>query len=74
MEIYSKLPLYSILRGDLEQNFERGTNEIPEGIYGIEYLNPKSKFHLSMKLSYPKSALYQGSMAINSGALGHTQI
>ena len=28
--------------------------QIPEGIYAIEYLNPNSQFHLSMKLNYPK--------------------
>ena len=27
--------------------------QIPEGIYGIEYLNPNSRFHLSLKRSYP---------------------
>ena len=30
-----------------------GDGQIPEGIYGIEYLNPKSKYYLSIKLSYP---------------------
>jgi len=30
-----------------------GDKQVPEGIYGIEYLNPNSKFHLSLKISYP---------------------
>lgn len=27
--------------------------QIPEGIYGIEYLNPNSNYHLSLKINYP---------------------
>lgn len=27
--------------------------QVPEGIYRIEYLNPNSSYHLSMKLNYP---------------------
>ncbi|MGI8907967.1 MAG: L,D-transpeptidase family protein [Candidatus Sumerlaeaceae bacterium] len=30
-----------------------GDLQVPEGIYGIEYLNPNSMFHLSMAVSYP---------------------
>ena len=32
-----------------------GDGQIPEGIYAIEYLNPNSQFHLSMKLNYPNA-------------------
>ncbi len=32
-----------------------GDRQVPEGIYGIEYLNPNSKFHLSMKVDYPNA-------------------
>ena len=32
-----------------------GDGQIPEGIYAIEYLNPNSQFHLSMKLNYPNT-------------------
>jgi hypothetical protein len=32
---------------------EEGDRQVPEGIYRIEYLNPNSHFHLSMKLNYP---------------------
>ncbi|MEL7023554.1 MAG: hypothetical protein AAGL69_07365 [Pseudomonadota bacterium] len=32
-----------------------GDRQIPEGIYGIEGLNPNSAFHLSMKLDYPNA-------------------
>ncbi|MEM8710828.1 MAG: L,D-transpeptidase family protein [Planctomycetota bacterium] len=30
-----------------------GDRQVPEGLYGIEYLNPNGRFHLSMKLTYP---------------------
>lgn len=32
---------------------QEGDRQVPEGIYGIEYLNPNSLYHLSMKISYP---------------------
>lgn len=31
----------------------QGDGQIPEGIYRISYLNPESRFHVSMKLDYP---------------------
>lgn len=30
-----------------------GDNQVPEGIYRIESLNPNSRFHLSLRLNYP---------------------
>jgi murein L,D-transpeptidase YafK len=41
--------------GRLGPKLKEGDGQIPEGIYNIEYLNPNSKFHLSMKISYPNS-------------------
>ncbi|HWL52781.1 MAG TPA: L,D-transpeptidase family protein [Chthoniobacteraceae bacterium] len=32
-----------------------GDRQVPEGRYRIEYLNPNSRFHLSMKLDYPNA-------------------
>ena len=32
-----------------------GDGQIPEGIYAVEYLNPNSHFHLSIKLNYPNA-------------------
>ena len=32
-----------------------GDRQVPEGIYDIEYLNPNSRYHLSMKLNYPNA-------------------
>ncbi len=34
---------------------KEGDRQVPEGLYGIEYLNPNSQFHLSMKIDYPNA-------------------
>jgi len=39
--------------GTLGPKFQEGDRQIPEGFYGISYLNPNSKFHLSMRINYP---------------------
>lgn len=32
-----------------------GDMQVPEGIYGIELLNPNSRFHLSLRVNYPNA-------------------
>ena len=39
--------------GTLGPKLREGDGQIPEGVYGIEYLNPNSRFYLSLKVSYP---------------------
>ena len=39
--------------GGLGPKLREGDGQIPEGVYAIEYLNPNSQFHLSVKLDYP---------------------
>jgi murein L,D-transpeptidase YafK len=39
--------------GELGPKLKSGDKQIPEGIYKIEYLNPNSSYHLSMKITYP---------------------
>ena len=41
------------ISGRLGPKMREGDRQIPEGIYGIEYLNPNSRFHLPLKISYP---------------------
>jgi hypothetical protein len=41
--------------GGLGPKLREGDLQVPEGIYGLEYLNPNSRFHLSMKVSYPNA-------------------
>jgi murein L,D-transpeptidase YafK len=46
---------FTAFSGKLGPKLKEGDRQIPEGIYGISYLNPNSKFHLSMKIDYPNS-------------------
>jgi hypothetical protein len=33
-----------------------GDRQVPEGIYSIEWLNPNSRYHLSLRIDYPNAA------------------
>ena len=46
---------FTAFSGILSPKFKEGDRQIPEGIYGISYLNPNSKFHLSMRVTYPNA-------------------
>jgi hypothetical protein len=39
--------------GTLGPKLRQGDGQVPEGVYGIVYLNPNSVAHLSLALSYP---------------------
>ncbi|WP_316933186.1 L,D-transpeptidase family protein [Photobacterium damselae] len=41
------------LSGVMGPKKREGDKQIPEGIYQVEFLNPNSQYHLSMKLNYP---------------------
>ena len=41
--------------GGLGPKLREGDLQIPEGVYGIEHLNPNSLFHLSLRVSYPNA-------------------
>lgn len=49
------LRTYPILAGSglRGPKLREGDQQVPEGQYAIEYLNPNSAFHLSFKLNYP---------------------
>jgi murein L,D-transpeptidase YafK len=58
MTLYSKgkpLMTYRVAlgRGEPGQKVRRGDNRSPEGVYRISGHNPGSKFHLSLRISYP---------------------
>ena len=42
--------------GDLGPKLRQGDGQVPEGIYGIESLNPNSRFHLALRVNYPNAA------------------
>lgn len=46
---------FTAFSGGSGPKLKQGDKQIPEGIYSIEYLNPHSKFHLSMKVNYPNA-------------------
>ncbi|MDW3204084.1 MAG: L,D-transpeptidase family protein [Alphaproteobacteria bacterium] len=39
--------------GSLGPKLMEGDMQIPEGVYGVEYLNPNSVAHVSLKIGYP---------------------
>jgi hypothetical protein len=41
--------------GFLGPKLREGDRQVPEGIYRISFLNPNSKFHLSLRLDYPNA-------------------
>jgi L,D-transpeptidase catalytic domain len=41
--------------GSQGPKLREGDYQVPEGLYRIEYLNPASSYHLSMKVSYPNA-------------------
>ena len=42
--------------GHLGPKTRRGDMQVPEGFYAIDLFNPQSRFHLSMRVSYPNQA------------------
>ncbi|MCB0760015.1 MAG: L,D-transpeptidase family protein [Flavobacteriales bacterium] len=46
---------FTAYSGILGPKLKEGDKQIPEGIYEVEYLNPNSKYHLSMKIDYPNA-------------------
>lgn len=51
--------------GALGPKLMEGDGQIPEGVYGIEYMNPNSMFHLSLKVDYPN--VFDHSKAVLEG-------
>jgi hypothetical protein len=39
--------------GQLGPKLREGDRQVPEGLYRIEYLNPNSRYHLSLRIDYP---------------------
>ena len=44
---------FTAYSGALGPKLKEGDQQIPEGIYLVEYLNPNSAYHLSIKVNYP---------------------
>ncbi|HEX2950805.1 MAG TPA: L,D-transpeptidase family protein [Armatimonadota bacterium] len=54
---YRFIRSYPILgaSGDVGPKLREGDMQVPEGIYGIESLNPNSLYHLSLRINYPNA-------------------
>ena len=48
---------YTILAasGTAGPKLREGDRQVPEGLYGIESLNPNSRFHLALRVNYPNA-------------------
>lgn len=63
LEVYAKekggkwqfIRSYPVLAasGKLGPKLRQGDNQVPEGVYRMELLNPMSRFHLSIRVNYP---------------------
>lgn len=53
--------------GVLGPKLMEGDGQIPEGVYGIEYMNPNSMFYLSLKVDYPN--VFDHSKAVLDGRI-----
>jgi murein L,D-transpeptidase YafK len=51
--------------GHAGPKLREGDQQVPEGVYRIEHLNPNSSYHLSMKVNYPND--FDRRMAKNDG-------
>ena len=61
--------------GDLGPKRKEGDNQVPEGFYRIDLFNPRSKYYLSMKISYPNSSdiLLKEGVSAGSAIMIHGQ-
>lgn len=50
-----KMYPFTTFSGKIGPKLKNGDKQIPEGIYQMEYLNPNSKYHLSIKVNYPNA-------------------
>ena len=53
-KLLKKYP-FTAFSGKIGPKLKNGDKQIPEGIYQMEYLNPNSKYHLSIKVNYPNA-------------------
>ncbi len=59
---------FTAFSGRLGPKLRQGDRQIPEGIYRIDFLNPNSRFHLSMRINYPND--FDRAMARREGRSG----
>jgi len=70
--VYHLIKRYPILAasGTSGPKLKEGDCQVPEGFYAIEFLNPNSKYHLSLRVNYPNAEDRQHARAEGRGNLG----
>ena len=53
---------------------QEGDGRTPEGLYWIDYRNPKSRFHLSLRISYPNTNDIMNAMKVAASPGGDIMI
>lgn len=58
---------YSVLAasGRSGPKLRQGDKQVPEGVYGISFLNPNSRYHVSLRVNYPNA--FDRKMAMKDG-------
>jgi hypothetical protein len=51
--------------GSAGPKLRQGDQQVPEGVYGISFLNPDSRFHVSLRVNYPNT--FDRQMAAKDG-------
>lgn len=51
--------------GNSGPKLRQGDKQVPEGVYGISFLNPNSRYHVSLRVSYPNT--FDRQMAARDG-------
>jgi len=71
-ETWRQVRVYPILgmSGGLGPKLRQGDKQVPEGIYRAEFLNPNSRFHLSIRLNFPNAFDKARAMADGRAQLG----
>ena len=54
---WSLIHRYRVLAasGGIGPKLRQGDKQVPEGVYGIAFLNPNSAYHLSLRVNYPNA-------------------
>ncbi len=51
--------------GKAGPKLRQGDQQVPEGVYGISFLNPNSRYHVSLRVNYPNA--FDRQMAVKDG-------
>ena len=64
----------SLGKNPVGHKFQEGDGKTPEGLYWIDYRNPESRFHLSLRISYPNEKDIMRAMKVAASPGGDIMI